>query len=75
MRLLSECHNLHPVPAKKREPVSHNVSARFRPAEVAVIEALAYEDDLSMGAWIRKQILKSLARRGKYPNGSPSQTT
>lgn len=60
---------------QKREPVSHNVSVRFREAEVKLVEEVAYEDDLSMGSWIRKNILKLLAKRGKVvPTGEPMAT-
>jgi hypothetical protein len=64
------------VAKHKREPVSHNVSVRFREAEVKLLEELAYEDDLSMGAWIRKNILKTFAKRGKVipTNGAPEPT-
>jgi hypothetical protein len=49
---------------RKREPVSHNVSVRFREAEAKFLEQLAFTDDLSIGAWIRKLVLKTLVRRG-----------
>ena len=61
---------------QKREPVSHNVSVRFREAEVRLVEEVAFEDDMSMGAWIRKDILKSLKKRGRVvpTNGEPAAT-
>ena len=53
------------VVKQKREPVSHNVSVRFRENEVKIVEELAFEDDMSMGAWIRRNILKIFPKRGK----------
>jgi hypothetical protein len=58
---LQDCSTLK----QKREPVSHNVSVRFREAEVKIVEELAFEDDMSMGAWIRRHILKIFPKRGK----------
>ena len=52
------------VAKQKREPVSHNVSVRFREGEVKLVEQLAFTDDMSMGAWIRKNILRVLTKRG-----------
>jgi hypothetical protein len=49
---------------QKREPVSHNVSVRFREAEVKAVEEVAFKDDMSMGAWIRKNTLKTLKKLG-----------
>lgn len=49
---------------RKREPVSHNVSVRFREAEVKLVEQLAFADDMSMGAFIRKHMLKILKKNG-----------
>jgi hypothetical protein len=49
---------------RKREPVSHTISVRFREAEAEVVERFALEDDMSVGAWIRKNVLRVLSIRG-----------
>lgn len=62
---------------QKREPISHNVSVRFREAEVKLVEQLSFEDDMSMGAWVRKIVLKTLIKRGKTipTNGTIEETS
>jgi hypothetical protein len=53
------------APRRKRDPVNHNVSVRFREAEFKVVEEIALSEDVSMGGWIRKQVLRALAKKGK----------
>jgi hypothetical protein len=52
------------APKLRREPIQHTVSVRFRREEAEAITRLSFEDDLTVSAWVRKLVLRSLTRRG-----------
>jgi hypothetical protein len=56
------------IQSPRREPLSHQLAVRFRADEIEALRRFSVEEDLTVSAWIRRIVLRTL--RQSPPNGS-----